>query len=625
MERKEKIKPRVYCKKNIKSKEEITCAWDTETDGLNGPLQCITFSCPNEDGIFHSDNMVYDFIRLMMSYPKPHIWYAHNSEYDWRYLISAFQELDYYFEIFNKTDDQIYQIIIWEEKPLPILIDVEYNRIKYGGLDGLQKENKRRRKYNKNIPVAIMRDSMSLFPGTLKDFAKYYGGTLGQKLTLNFEQEKFDINNPDHVMYAIQDAKALRFSVTNFRKQFEELFGCTPGATLPGSALRAWQYGLSESEHYWCIDSELEDIVDKAYYGGIVFLTSIDEFKNCKSFDINSSYPSQMLDHEFPYGKPVKTQMIIPHYLGFYHVRVKTPSNLLIPILPTKNEKGFMQWRKGEFDTWISSIELEFALSKGYRLVELYEGLVFPETINPFRNFIDKCRDLKVNNDKSPGIRNMAKLLQNAFYGKFASKRIRDKLYIPLCEEDLSAGVCIDSETGIWSKRIDDYQMLRMPHWSAWITAHARLDLLKTVYTIGVEHVIYGDTDSITLKETADCSCINQHETSYGFFKLEKEWDLFRATAPKVYTGIIKGHLKGKVKGIPKRKTSTITIGRIHKGQKIEVSYESVPKFIQILKGKSQAGTGTIQRKRTLSSLENSSNWELEEKSVRPKLAIAAN
>ena len=200
---------------------------------------------------------------------------------------------------------------------------------------------------------------------------------------------------------------------------------------------------------------------------------------------------------------------------------------------------------------------MEFALEHGYKLIEFYEGLVFPEKVKPFQNLLDKCRRLKIESDLQPAVRNMAKLMQNSLYGKFAAKRTRDKMFFPQSEDDLETGYCCNAELGIWSQSVTDYQMLRLPQWSAFITAYARLHLLRVVYSIGIENLVYGDTDSITVKANADCSKIPQGETTYGLWKLEKTWETFRATAPKVYTGFIKGEARARIKGIPKKKISS--------------------------------------------------------------------
>ena len=602
-----KIKPcrykRSYSSDKVKDKDEINAAWDTETDGLNGILQCITYSIDGRGQLFSGPNQIKDFIDVLFENPYPVVWFAHNAQYDWRYIIKYFMDNDYYMEFLNRTDSDIFQIVIWTYLPTG------------------------NSKFDRVIPKIVMRDSMALFPEGLADFVMYYAPGY-QKMDIDLDHVRFDLSNPIHREYAINDSVILRAAMDGFTHSFYDLFGCKPALTTAGSALKAWQNTLGNNEFY-CLKKEDEEYIESAYYGGLVFLTSTALHRNCKTYDINSSYPSQMVDHEMPYGTPARTKEIDFFKLGIYTVRVKAPENLQIPILPSRDDKGDMIWRRGEFDTTVTSVELEFALLMGYKLIEVLDGMIFPYKCKPFDEFIGKCKALRLEY-KGTAVEKTAKLMQNSLYGKFGAKKIRDQIYMPLNEDDLETGYCADSELGLWIREVEDHQMARLPHWSAFITAYGRLDLLTTAYAIGPKNVIYGDTDSLTMTADADTRHIPQHESEYGYFKLEKTWLEFKAVAPKVYTGIIDktengkiphGAYAGKAKGIPKKWVDDKILQQIHNGIKIKVEYQSTPKLTAILKGKAESGTGQTERQRTLSSLEKSAHWESEGTNVRPKVA----
>lgn len=119
-------------------------------------------------------------------------------------------------------------------------------------------------------------------------------------------------------------------------------------------------------------------------------------------------------------------------------------------------------------------------------------------------------------------------------------------------EEDLIGAAPFD-DAGLWYvKKELDTEMRCMPHWAVFITANARLSLLEQAYNAGPENVIYGDTDSLTLKRGVENTIDVGDE--YGQWKLEKEWQVFRAIAPKVYSGILAdGTFKGAAKGLPRK------------------------------------------------------------------------
>src|SRR3972149_120597 len=92
-----------------------------------------------------------------------------------------------------------------------------------------------------------------------------------------------------------------------------------------------------------------------------------------------------------------------------------------------------MRWYSGEFETVCTNIELIFAARHGYKILEIYEGIIFDDTIFPFRNHINHCKEIRekykrgVGEDISPE-EYLAKFMQNSLYGKFGSRRERRRL-----------------------------------------------------------------------------------------------------------------------------------------------------------------------------------------------------
>lgn len=541
-----------YAKSKVRDDDIIICTFDTETDGLGGKLECCTWSTPDSPtGISIGENsVIYWLDNIFFNLPSPCIHFAHFAQYDFRYIIPELIQRGYEIDFNLRTDSDIYQITV-----------------KIG-----------KKKF-------IMRDSFAIFPDKLENFAEMFAPD-NKKLKLDFSQVKFDKHNIEHQEYAIRDAVALRESLKNYFDSIYKIFDVTAGHTVAGTAMRAWQKTLDcELMIPYSKADKFEDFIRDAYYGGLVFLTSNKQHENCRTYDINSSYPYTMQTYAMPFGAPVEIDDYIAGQLAIYDVSIIVPDDCRIPILPSRNHHGGMEFRRGTLRTKITNIELEFALTHGCVLLEIFGGITWPATINPFYNFIEKCKNIRREHKGKP-YEKIAKLMQNSVYGKFAAKRSRHA--IVLGSENLDE----DVQAVPFSEELDDLFIIEeysetmpcKPEWSVFITAYSRLKLISTAYAIGAEHVLYGDTDSLTLTSNADVSLIDAGN-EYGQFKLEKEWDYFRAIAPKTYAGKLKsGKWTGAGKGLSMKAMNEKKYKELFEQGETEVDYESLSSLIVSLK-----------------------------------------
>lgn len=507
-------KANYYGRSKVYDNEIIIAAADFETDGLGGKLLMAQWGIFRQIETITGDNIVPRFFEAIKDYPRPVIWFFHFGQYDWRYLLEYFETQKLRVEIMMRTETDIYEIRIF---------------------------------FGEKNPV-ILRDSYAIWPHSLGDLAKNFCPDLPK---LEIDIEHFDPENPEHIRYAKRDVEILLKGLTNYFDNVEELFGVTAGATVAGTAMRAWQRTLDTDEIYNAQEwNETEVYIRNAYYGGLVFLTTNKPQFNCETYDINSSYPDSMMKFPVPYGRALAVDDFVEGKLGIYRCRVRAPDNIKIPILPGRNDRGNMRWFAGEFDTQVTSPELIFAAQHGYEILEIYDGLVFEDKVKPFDEMILKCKAIRDTYPKTAR-EIVAKLMQNALYGRYASRRARHRL-LSVLEDDLIGCVPFDV-AGFWYVKeefAEDMQCL--PQWSVFITAYSRIKLLHAAYSVGIENVFYGDTDSLTIKAgSGNCLDIG---TNYGQWKLEKEWEIFRPIAPKVYTGKLKsGQFTGAAKGMPKK------------------------------------------------------------------------
>lgn len=558
--------------------------FDTETDGLGGPVVAATWRREGDDAsTYIAGGDVLQKLFLVMCENHDYTWFAHNAQYDLRGFTSRLIERKNDLQIYLKTDSDAFMVTL----ELP----------EYGDRARL-----------------CIRDSMALFPASLAKFADVMCPEF-PKFKLDFDKVQFDPINREHIEYALRDTDALLFAITRFADLIFDTFGIHIRTTTASTALAAWERTLEKDEYYRNPNSA-ENFVRSGYYGGLVFLTDTRHYSGPKTYDINSSYPYQMLTYDVPIGNPTRTKFIKSGYLGIYRVTIKSPDDLVVPIIPVRDHIGVV-WPTGIFETTLTSIELNFALEHGYRILQVHEGMFWEKSGRPFERFISKCRKLRIEH-KGTALETVAKLMQNSLYGKFATKRKRRKIY-SYSPDDAVFGCDMWGEFYIRDE-IDD-EMMCLPQWSVFITAYARRHLLEAVYAIGPENVLYGDTDSITLKPGYELPD-NMVGKEYGKFKLEKEWQSFRARSPKVYAGLLPTgnvvELKGAIKGVPRSKwKSSGALQAVYDGSNETVKYETLNSFLRVLRGDKAE---SYEAKRSISDLERSRNWKPQcDGTVRPR------
>lgn len=575
-------KPKYYGSKNLRGDDEImVAAFDCETDGLGGALKSFQYGAMGQIYFDDSPDCVDNFIDFMIQYPEPFIWYGHFAQYDWRYMMDKLFERQFDLEIGMRTDNDIYEIRI-------ILRDDD----------------------NKKYKV-VMRDSYAIWPHPLEDLANKFCPEL-PKLDIDFSNVVFDNKNPDHIKYAKRDIEILLVGLPRFFQMIYDTFGVNPNATAASTALKAWQKTLPKNVIFNCRRYDAQELfIRQAYYGGLVFLTDTNIHEGAETFDLNSSYPASMEQYGVPYGRTIETTDFQSGKMGIYRCRVRAPEDLIVPIIPARDKKGNMRWYRGEFDTVCTNVELVFAANHGYEILDIYEGIAWEETVFPFNDIISMCKLIRKTFAGMP-LEFVAKLIQNSLYGKFGSRRERRKIISALTsnEDDLLGAVPFDPEGKWYCKKELDEGMRALPEWAVFITAHSRLRLLQAVYTIGPENVLYGDTDSMTIKaghsESMDVG------PEYGQWKLEKTWKEFRAIAPKVYTGILstpnkKGQLRvGAAKGLPRKNLTEKHWQELLENGETQAQALSLPSLrVSMAKGVKPA----VELTRKSSTLENSANF----------------
>lgn len=110
---------------------------------------------------------------------------------------------------------------------------------------------------------------------------------------------------------------------------------------------------------------------------------------------------------------------------AFYEVDIDCPTNLLTAFLQERDNKGGLRYNLLHKSHQVyTGVELKEAIRLGYRITHVYRYCVFPEMVNLFGPFVEKCFKLKQANPKGSVSNLNAKWVMNSVSGKQSQKVI---------------------------------------------------------------------------------------------------------------------------------------------------------------------------------------------------------
>ena len=182
--------------------------------------------------------------------------------------------------------------------------------------------------------------------------------------------------------------------------------------------------------------AEYSKFIRKSYIGGrCEVFNSGYNLPVVYHFDVPGMYANVMASNDLPIGNPLYLGKVLSTHdaskfiddlhnggmIGFFRCKVSAPTDLNIPVLPHKEPAGKLLFPLGSFYGNWSSYELKLAISRGYKVV-LEEGYVFKtgSVLKEYTNTFTEIKD-KAGAMKDLATRNIAKLILNSLYGKFAA------------------------------------------------------------------------------------------------------------------------------------------------------------------------------------------------------------
>ena len=522
---------------------------DIETEGLAGKFVIAAVKTPEEERLLSSVDAIWEYIFEHREYD----WYTHNGmKYDYLYLFEHCEQ-GFLNELLTVKKWR-FKVIQSASMSLGV-IGVHF------GEDGKVDDSLRLKDFYRFVNRSLEKIG--------EDFKTEHQKLVG---TIDWEKENFSLENPSHIEYLFNDVRVLYEAIEILQSTLWENFGYIPlSFTLPSFALQAFRMSIydttkksKDQARYYRPPKKVREFIQKAYYGGfnVPKIKYMDEKQPIKllnpniiikspimaSFDINSMYPAQM-KKGVPFGRITHTTEYVPNKGGYYHVRMVSSNENPLPMIPVKTKTG-TQYPFGELDTYISSLELEYAFSSPYYTnIQVIEGYVFSDHIKIFNDLIEKCERLR-KEYKGTTTELVVKLVQNSLYGKFGSKEegevimIADFENVEIDENGMPIPeISSDDKIDIYQRKVSQIidEPYLQPHWAAWITAGARLTIGNYAMPFAEQgRLAYIDTDSLKIIKTGIEDKINLPIDSfrYGAFKHEYDARSWVCSGPKSYSVI---------------------------------------------------------------------------------------
>lgn len=336
---------------------------------------------------------------------------------------------------------------------------------------------------------------------------------------------------------------------------------------------------------YKPLNYEIDKDIRRAYRGGFTYLNPIYKNKSVgcgEVLDVNSLYPSVMYKEILPFGEPFFYEgeyvedKVYPLYIQRLTCSFKI-KNGKIPTIQIKHSRFvdneyLLDSGEEPVALTLTSIDLKLFLEQ-YDVWDLHyeSGWKFKGMRGLFTDYIDKW--IKVKNESTisgnKGMRQVAKIMLNSLYGKFAtSLDVQSK--IPYLENEI-----VKYKLG--EKGTKDGVYLPM---GAFITAYARDKTIRTSQAIkdysiakyGIDMYCYSDTDSIhtilrieELKQFCDID-----DVELGFWKHEYHFKRAKFIRQKTYLEEIDGEINITCAGLPQRCYNQVTWDNFKEGLKVD-------------------------------------------------------
>lgn len=493
------------------------------------------------------DNSIETFIEFIKK-ESGSIFYFHNLKFDGSFII--YYLLTHGFECVdsNNRKSNTFTTLISD-------LGMFYSITIYFEIDKKKKKTKK---------VTII-DSLKMIPFSVDKVAKSFGLEISKlKIDYNEVRERGHVLTQLERDYITNDVRIMAQSLkVLFDEELDKM-------TIGSNALKDFKdiITINRFKHlFTSLDYKLDEELRKSYKGGFTYLNPLYKDKDTGkgiTLDVNSLYPSVMLN-PLPFGEPkfykgkYVEDKLYPLYIQKISCAFEIKKNK-IPTIQLKNNyyyasNEYIRSTNGEIEVLtLTSIDLKLFLEQYdvYNL-EYIEGWKFKSIGGIFDDYINKWTQRKIQAGKegNKGQRQLAKLMLNSLYGKFAtSLDVQEK--IPYIGEDNILHYRLSEKT--------QKDGLYLPI-ACFITAYARNKTIRTSQSItdyslekyGVDKYIYSDTDSISttlsIEEVKQFCEIDDFEL--GKWAHENTFENAKFIRQKTYLKLIDGEVHITCAGMP--------------------------------------------------------------------------
>lgn len=299
------------------------------------------------------------------------------------------------------------------------------------------------------------------------------------------------------------------------------------------------------------LDIQLDAKLRKYYKGGFCYAVDYHAgniIENVDVYDVNSLYPYVMYSYDYPMGNP---RYFKGKYTGenlfLQHIRCEfSIKEGYLPTIQIKNssrfaENVYLKSSEGEIvDLYLPEKDLELFLRHyNHFNLEYIDGYEFLRYTNLFKTYVDKWKKVKENS--TGGLRELAKLMLNSLYGKFATNPVRINKMPYLVDGALKFEKLPPQKTSPIYTPI-----------SIFVTSYARYETITSAQIFYKEkRLLYCDTDSIHCIK-GDTHNLKIDDKKLGYWKLEKHFDKVKYLHQKCYFGTNGDKKIYAIAGLPK-------------------------------------------------------------------------
>jgi hypothetical protein len=496
---------------DIKMAESYTADFETTTDRNDLRIWAWGICNINNFDDFQYDNNMESFIKWLENHSGCNI-YFHNLRFDGEFIISWLLKngFKYNDDLVSKT----FNCIIAGTGQFYKMDICFYKKGKYRKMVHIYDSLKK-------LPFPVKKIALAFELPILKGEIDYKATReVGHKLT---EEELAYLRNDVEIM-----ARALHIQINE---------GLTH-MTIGSDALNSFKKIIGNklfNTYFPKLDIEVDRDIRRAYRGGYTYTNKIFQAKDVGEglvYDVNSMYPSVMYDENLPYGVPIffDGEYIPDDEYPLYIQKIKADLVIKNDHIPTIQCKGNMYFNSTEYiestngilTMYVTNVDLEIIFEQYDVLdIEYINGYKFKCTKGLFCAYIDTYMEMKKNNTGAK--RQLAKLMLNNLYGKFASNP-KTQCKIPYLNEE--------NEVEYKTITAEDKEPVYTPV-GVFVTSYARARIQRTAQSV-YHRFCYCDTDSIHIINK-DIPNIDIDDKELGKWALEGEFVRARFLRAKTY------------------------------------------------------------------------------------------